>query len=78
MTPQEHNLMVLMFARTHQAMAAITETLKSRDLWTGDDEKAFNRAVHENDELLLKCAARVLSDYRTIAEQEGVVTGLIT
>jgi len=69
--------MVMMFARMFQALAAITETLKSRELWTGDDEKAFNRAVHENNQLLLKCAAEALLEYERIAKLEGVETGLI-
>jgi hypothetical protein len=76
MTHDDHHLMVLMFARTFQAMAAITETLKSRGIWTEDDEKAFNFAVHQNDAVILRCAALAMTEYLKVAAKVGVETGL--
>ena len=41
MTKEEHQLMILMFARLHEALEAISETLSSRGIWAGDDKCGF-------------------------------------
>ena len=46
MESKEHYLMLLMFARMHECLYVITDTLKSRGLWTDDDQRAFPDAVH--------------------------------
>jgi hypothetical protein len=76
MTDKEHELMVLMFARMFEAIATVTDTLKSRGLWTADDEKAFRYAVHADDAKLLGFVAQATVDYIGLARRAGVVTGL--
>jgi hypothetical protein len=78
MTTNEHELMILMFARLHEAIGAIADTLKSRDLWTGDDQRAFSHAVHEDPEKLLGFVLQARRDYLRSAARSGVVTGLET
>jgi hypothetical protein len=76
MTRQEHELMVLMFARLYEAMGVIKETLKSRELWTADDERAFSHAVHDDNKKLAEYFFQAMKDYLRLAQKSGVVTGL--
>jgi hypothetical protein len=76
MTKQEHEMMLLMFARTHQLFGTIVEVLTSRAIMTGDDAKAFSHAVHYDDAKTLKFVLRAWHDYQSCAIQSGVVTGL--
>lgn len=76
MTTKEHELMILMFARLHEAVGAISETLKSRGIWTGDDQKAFSHAVHADDEKMLQYVSQATHDYLRHASRLGVETGL--
>ena len=73
MTKHEHELMIMMFARANEAIGILTETLKSRGLWTGDDEKAFAHAVHADDLKILRYVAQARSDYLKCATSLGVV-----
>jgi hypothetical protein len=75
MTPKEHELVMLMFARLYEAIESIKETLKSRGAWTEDDERAFSHLVHR-DEKLLQFSLQVCSDYTRLARNLGVATGL--
>lgn len=72
MAPQDHELMILMFARMFQAMGAIRETLKSRGLWTADDEKAFDFQQWDDNSQILKAVHSALTEYRKCADQSGV------
>jgi hypothetical protein len=76
MTRQEHELMILMFSRVNEALGAIKETLKSRELWTADDEKAFSNLVHDDDKKLSSYFFQATKDYLRLAKASGVVTGL--
>jgi len=76
MTKEEHELMVLMFARWAQAMMTISDALKRDGIWTGDDEKAFRAAAQFDDRKILECAALALTEYLKCAAQAGVRTGL--
>jgi hypothetical protein len=76
MTQNEHELMVMMFARMHEAIGALKETMKSRALWTADDEKAFSHAVHFDDVKLIQYSAQALKDYLHAAKLAKVETGL--
>ena len=76
MTPQEHELMIMMFARMHEAIEILKETLKSRGLWTDDDEKAFSHAVHADARKLLQNIGQAYIDYARIAKLAGVVVEL--
>jgi hypothetical protein len=72
MTTEEHTLMILMLARMNQAIGALSEILKSRDIVTADDLKAFHFAAWDDDRQLLKAVAQARSDYLKIAKQAGV------
>jgi len=76
MTKKEHEMMLLMFARTGQIFQILTEMLKSRGIITGDDAKAFSHAIHFDDEKTLKTVLQTWRDYQAAAIQAGVVTGL--
>jgi len=76
MTPKEHELMMLMFARMQESIGVLTDVLKSREIMTGDDEKAFNHATHSDPKRLLRFVLQAHDDYQKCAEQVGVVTGL--
>jgi hypothetical protein len=76
MTPQEHKLLITMFSRMHEAFEIISDTLKSREIWTDDDEKAFFHAVHADREKIARFARDAGADYLRCAASLGVVTGL--
>ena len=76
MTKEEHELMVLMFARVYESVKVISDVLKSNGVLTGDDPKAFSHAVHADDRKLIQCLAQAQRDYLNLAKQTGVVTGL--
>jgi hypothetical protein len=76
MTKQEHELMVLMFARVFEAIGRIEETFKSRGIWTDDDAKAFAHAVHTDARNLVEYTSRAMLTYLHLAKQSGVETGL--
>jgi hypothetical protein len=76
MTKQEHELMLLMFARTRQMFRILTEVLTSRGIVTGDDAKAFSHAIHFDDAKTLNSIMLTWRDYQSAAIQSGVVTGL--
>jgi hypothetical protein len=72
MTPQEHELMILMFARMNEAIGIVVEALKSRGLWTADDVKAFSHATHADDQKILVYAAQARHDYLACARLCGI------
>ena len=76
MTPEEHNLQILMFARVHEAIGVLAEMLKSRDIITNDDAKAFSHAVHSDQKHIVRFVLQAYTDYQRSAQQAGVVTGL--
>lgn len=75
MTNEEHLLMVLVIARMYEAVEIVTQTLKSRGLWTDDDEKAFAHAVHDDDAKLTALVQRAKRDYLLLAKMAGVDPG---
>lgn len=76
MTTQEHKLMILMFARLHEAIEAISETLSSRGIWSGDDKKAFQDLVRSDKYKLGGYVLRAGHDYLKLAKKLGVETGI--
>jgi hypothetical protein len=72
MTKQEHELMILMFARMNEHIGIIEETLKSRGLWTGDDARAFSHAVHSDDEKISKFVTDARNTYVNWAKDLGI------
>jgi len=61
-----------MFARVYQRIGALTETLKSRGLWTEDDEAAFGHLVFADAAKLLEFSLRARSDYMKCAIEAGL------
>jgi hypothetical protein len=78
MTKQEHEMMLLMFVRMQEAVGIVVEALKSRELWTADDVKAFSHATHYDDKKMLYYVLQARADYLRCAKEVGVVTGLET
>ncbi len=76
MTPKEHELMMLMFARMQESVGILIDVLKSRGIMTGDDEKAFSDAIHHDPKRLLQFVLQAHNDYQKCAEQVDLVTGL--
>jgi hypothetical protein len=72
MTKQEHELMVLMFARLNESIGVIVETLRSNGIWTGDDSKAFSHAVHADEQKVLFYVSQARRDYFEFAKLSGV------
>jgi hypothetical protein len=75
MTKQEHELMLMMFVRMNESIGIIIEALKSRDILTGDDAKAFSHAIHSDDKKILFYATQTRADYLRCAALSGL-TGL--
>jgi len=56
----------------NQAIGALSEILKSRQIVSADDLKAFHYAAWDDDAQVLKAIAQARSDYLKIAKQAGV------
>jgi hypothetical protein len=78
MTKQEHEMMLLMFVRVHESIGIVVEALKSRELLTPDDVRAFSHATHFDEKKLQFFALAARADYLACAKELGVVTGLET
>lgn len=72
MTLEEHKLLLLLMTRVNQTYIAITEILKSREIITADDLKAFNHAAWDDNRQILAAVAQARSDYLKIAKLAGV------
>ena len=72
MTTQEHETMILMFARMYQAIGALANVLKSREIMTADDLKAFLYDAWADDKQTLTFVNQAQSDYRKAAQLSGV------
>jgi hypothetical protein len=73
MTPQEHKLMMTMFARQSQMLEILTTVLKREEILKGDDIRAFSEVVILNDDLSKEIALSVAEEYRRAAKAFGVV-----
>jgi len=76
MTPEEHQLMITMWAKQYQQLKVVVEILKSRGLLEGDDPLAFATLVHSDvaaNRALLQESATI---YLQTAKEIGVDTGL--
>jgi hypothetical protein len=76
MPTEEHKLTIAMFGRINEAIGASTETLKSREIWVGDDSKAFREAVHSYPVKMVGYIVQAGADYLRTAKQLGVETGI--
>jgi hypothetical protein len=61
-----------MFARVYEYLGVIAEALKSRGVWTADDDRAFSEAFHGDQEKLRAAFLQAQKDYRHFARQLGV------
>lgn len=68
--------MLLMFARQQEAIGILIDVLKSRNILTSDDDKAFAHAEHLDPKRLVHFAVQAWSDYQKLAAQLGIATGL--
>jgi hypothetical protein len=76
MTPDEHKLIITMFAKQYQQLKVVIEILKSRGLLEGDDAMAFATVVHsdaDSNALVFQQAAAL---YLEAATHLGIDTGL--
>lgn len=78
MTPQEHQLMVMMFARMNEAIGIVFDTFKSNGIWKEGDQQAFAAEVRLDREKSFGYFAQALADYTHCAASHGVETGLPT
>ena len=72
MTKQEHETMVMMFARMYQAIGALANAFKSREIITADDLKAFQFDAWADDAQTLRFVIQARSDYLKAAKLSGV------
>lgn len=64
--------MILLLSRVYEQFEVLKQTLRSRGVWTDDDERAFSAATHSDDRNLLLCALRARADYLAVARQCGM------
>jgi hypothetical protein len=76
MTPQEHKLIILMFARLHESMDIVATNLKSHGVWNDADQEAFRYASHADEKKLEEFVTQATYDYLEAAKNLGVATGL--
>lgn len=76
MTPKDHEMMLLILTRVYESIGILTEALKSRDILSADDVKAFSHATHFDDKKLVSYLMQARADYLACAKQTGLVTGL--
>jgi hypothetical protein len=76
MTRDEHALLVCMFTRMHAVVGAIAETLKRENLWSVDDQKAYEYAIRTDAQQMGKFFFQTMGDYLQCANKMEVTTGL--
>lgn len=72
MSPNEHKLMVYMFAREAMLIQALFEVLRSRDLLEQGDVEAFESLVHSYEKIDNDMWASVAEQYQTFAKVLGL------
>jgi len=72
MTPNEHQLMLMMFMRLSQHISSIQEILKSRDIVKPDDLPAFDFAVRRNFHATAVAFQDMAEHYRRFAKELGI------
>lgn len=76
MTREEHMLILTMLAKQQQTIKAMGDLLRSRDLASEDDLKAFEFAATQDTPANAVLLRRVKGFYLRMARQFGVQTGL--
>jgi hypothetical protein len=76
MNPEDHVLMCLMFFKQRQAIRILLDILRSRDIITADDEKAFSSAFLQDADLNSSLLEGTRDMYLKIAQGAGVDSGL--
>jgi hypothetical protein len=71
MTQQEHNLMVLMFARQACLIKVLVDILKSRNILDDSDVEAFSLFAHQDEAMELEMVRRVGQFYQEVATRTG-------
>jgi hypothetical protein len=78
MTTEEHQLMIFMFERLHEAVGTISEALIQRGLWSREEQATLSQMVHDDDGKVAEYLDRARSDYLRAAAGLGVETGIKT
>ena len=76
MTPREHLLMILWFTKQNQSIRILLDMLRSRDVITADDEKAFEFSQMHNVGSNSALFHEVKDNYLKLAKEMGIQTGL--
>jgi hypothetical protein len=76
MTPDEHKLIITMFAKQYQQIMVIIEILKSRGLLEGDDPMAFATVVHSDTDSNALVFQQAAALYLEAATHLAIDTGL--
>jgi hypothetical protein len=76
MTRKEHVLILAMLTRQQMQIKIILDLLRSREIVSGDDLKAFDFAVRQDTYSSLALLRQVKAVYLTAAADAGVNTGL--
>jgi hypothetical protein len=76
LTPQEHTLLLHMFAQQNVFLKQLCDALKSNDVLIDEDLKLFGDFLHSDETLLRVMVQRTLGPYLAEAQKLGVETGL--
>lgn len=76
MTTDEHILMLTLFFKQKVAIRILLNMLKSRDLLTDDDERAFASAQVQDVGLTAALHHEARREYLALAHSAGIQTGL--
>ena len=72
MTPEEHKLIVWMFAKQAQQFKVLVDLLKSKGIAEGDDLQAFDFAARKDFETSAALVQEVASRYASFCQTLGV------
>jgi hypothetical protein len=76
MTRDEHLMVLTMLARQQMQIKLILDVLRSREIVSGDDLKAFDFAVRQDAESKLSLLRQVKEVYLAAAAEVGLETGI--
>jgi hypothetical protein len=77
MTREEHLLILTMLARQQMQIKLILDVLRSREIVSSDDLKAFDFAVRQDADAKLVLLRQVKEVYLSVAAEVGVDTGIM-
>jgi hypothetical protein len=72
MTPEEHLLLITMFAKQARQIKVLSEVLKSRGILQGDDLEAFTASVKWDAPSLANLLAETMQEYEATCKAMNV------